>query len=69
MQFKAGNKAILNHENNKKKVLLFQYIKTSFVRYEGEIRLIDYEYFRAPDKDLNIRKAIRFIFEKTEKLA
>ena len=61
MAFVRGNKAILEHAENGKSLLLFQILrKGKGVRYVGEHGLAGWEYVRAPDTKMRMRNAIIF---------
>ncbi len=63
MAFIRGNAAIRDHESAGKNVLLFLYDRKAYVRFEGEMRCVDYDYFLTPDRDGNQRNGIRFRLE------
>ena len=61
MTFTRGNKALLEHIENKKKVFLFEKTNQSgFWKFIDELKFVDYEYFRSKDKKGNYRNAIKF---------
>jgi len=60
MQFVRGNKAIRDHVENGKDLLLFKYVDPGKVQFIGEMVCIGYEIVRAPDVTGTMRKAIRF---------
>ena len=63
MQFRAGNRAIRDHEDNGKDLHLFQYVRQGFVRYLGQMVCVGYHFRRAPDQSGNLRQVI--VFELT----
>lgn len=65
MEFTKGNKAILDHEANRKSVFLFEKISRGEWRYIDELTLVDYEYFETPDNSGNLRQGIKFRFKST----
>ncbi len=62
MEFKSGNKAIRDHQENKKKVLLFEETKKTFIELKSELKLIDYSFIQTLDSKKRNRKAIQFKF-------
>jgi len=64
MKFIRGNLALRDHVNNGKRVFLFEYHRTGFVKFITELEIFDYDYFPTPDKNLNNREGIKFIFKK-----
>ena len=62
MEFKSGNKAIRDHYENGKKVLLFEETKKTYIELKEELKLIDYSYIQTLDSKNNNRKAIQFKF-------
>jgi len=67
MEFIRGNQAIRDHEINSKKLLLFLYERQAHVRFEGEVRCVDYDFFRTTDREGKNRKGIRFNLEIIKK--
>ena len=62
MEFKSGNKAIRDHYENGKKVLLFEETKKTYIELKEELKLIDYSYIQTLDSKNKNRKAIQFKF-------
>jgi len=60
MEFVRGNKAIRDHVEDGKDLLLFKYVAPGKVQFVGEMVCIGYEIVRAPDANGTMRKAIRF---------
>lgn len=61
MTFTGGNKAIRDHRENGKDILLFEDLgKGKGVRYTGMFECASWSYVDAMDKKKNIRKAIAF---------
>jgi 5-methylcytosine-specific restriction protein A len=60
MVMAKGNRAILDHVNNNKIILMFEYTKKAVVRFVGEAECIDYHEDSRPDSNGNIRKAFVF---------
>lgn len=63
MQLTKGNLALAEHLSTGKRVFLFEYVQRGYVQYKGELELIDYDYFTAPDRDGQQRAAIKFFFK------
>jgi 5-methylcytosine-specific restriction protein A len=64
MKFIRGNLALRNHINNGKRVFLFEYQRTGFVEFITELEIFDFDYFPTPDRNLNNREGIKFIFKR-----
>ena len=63
MKFDRGNKALLNHKETGKKVLLFEKTKRSGLwTYIDELELIGWHYFISKDVSGSKRNSIKFIF-------
>ena len=60
MKFIRGNKAIRDHNENNKKILLFQETKETYIKLDSELNFIDYEYIQTIDREGNNRSAIQF---------
>jgi len=60
MKFLRGNKAIRDHQQNDKKILLFQETKETYIKLDSELNFIDYEYIQTIDREGNNRSAIQF---------
>lgn len=60
MQFVRGNKALRDHIENGKDLLLFKYVDSGKVQFIGQMVCIGYEIIQAPDMTGRMRKAIRF---------
>ncbi len=60
MAFKGGNTAIRDHMKTGKDIHLFEYIKTGYVKYVGQMVFVSFKYRFAPDQNKNIRKIIVF---------
>ena len=64
MQFIRGNKAILEHQSNQLKLLIFEGgAERSYVRFIGEAILVSYHEAIGPDRNGNQRKVIVFELE------
>ena len=67
MKFIRGNKALKDHQTNRKRVFLFFSAKQrSYVKFEAELELMDWNYFDTYDLNKKNRKAIRFSFKRKE---
>ncbi len=55
-----GNLAIRDHQENRKSLFLFEYVKTGYVRFIGEAVCIGYHTEQQPDVNGNYRNAIIF---------
>lgn len=64
MEFSRGNLALRDHLKNGKRVFLFEYIRTGYVRFETELETIDFDYFETHDRNGNIRLGIKFFFKR-----
>jgi len=62
MTFTKGNKAILNHEENEKKLYLFENQTKGQWKFIDELKLVDYDMFYTPDTNGKQRKGIKFKF-------
>ena len=62
MEFKGGNRAIRDHYENEKRILLFQETKKTFIEFKEELELIDYSFIQTLDSENTNRKAIQFKF-------
>lgn len=66
MEFKKGNKAIREHEQNKKTIYLFNYVSSGTVEFIDEMTYINYETQLAPDNTQNLRQVIIFHLKRTD---
>jgi 5-methylcytosine-specific restriction protein A len=65
MRFIKGNLALRDHLKNGKRVFLFEYERSGFVKFITELEFYDVDFFDAPDLNKNNRVAIRFFFTRT----
>jgi len=65
MKFERGNLALRDHLKKGKRVFLFNQVEKSYVKFESELELIDYDFFIGSDKEKNDRVAIKFFFKRT----
>lgn len=64
MKFNRGNLALREHVNNGKRVFLFEYVQTGYVRFVSEMEIIEIGYFETHDTKGQMRSAIRFFFKR-----
>jgi 5-methylcytosine-specific restriction enzyme A len=64
MTFTRGNIALRDHLVNGKRVFLFQYVQTGFVRFVSELEFFDADYFETHDRNGNFRIGIKFFFKR-----
>jgi hypothetical protein len=64
MKFIKGNLALRDHIQNGKRVFLFEYIQSGFVKYVSELDFYDVGYFETQDTSKNLRTGIKFFFKK-----
>lgn len=67
MQFVRGNLSLRNHLNLGKRIFLFTEDKRSYVKFEAELELIDYDFFPGSDREGRQRTAIKFFFKRLGK--
>lgn len=67
MSFIRGNLALREHLNKGKRVFLFVYVAKGIVRFESELELIDFDFFKGPDSNGNERTAIKFFLKRVGK--
>ncbi|MFX4301517.1 HNH endonuclease [Alicyclobacillus tolerans] len=68
MEFTKGNKAIRDHVKDGKDLHLFNYVRTGFVKYLGQMQYVGHHKRRSHDKNGNDRKAIVFELIKIQQL-
>jgi 5-methylcytosine-specific restriction protein A len=64
MKFIRGNLALKDHLDNGKRVFLFEYERTGYVKFNCEIEFFDYDYFDTPDINGKDRIGIKFFFKR-----
>lgn len=64
MEFTRGNLALMEHQNQGKRVFLFEYVQTGWVRFESELEFYDADYFETPDRNGDMRIGIKFFFNR-----
>lgn len=64
MRISHGNKALVTHRHDGKRVFLFEQLGQGAVRFVCEVELFDYDYFVAPDTNGDSRLAIKFFFQR-----
>lgn len=65
MKFIKGNLALRDHKENGKRVFLFEYVSSGFVKFISELVVFDFDYFETFDTSKKLRQGIRFFFHKT----
>lgn len=60
MQFIKGNKAIRDHINNGKSIMLFKYVKQGYVEFVCELYYIGHHYKQVRDREGYMRQSIVF---------
>lgn len=65
MAFVRGNLAIRDHIENNKQLHLFEYVRTGYVRYAGEMQYRGHQIRNAVDLNKNVRKVIVFELIRT----
>ncbi|OOZ39701.1 hypothetical protein BOW53_10595 [Solemya pervernicosa gill symbiont] len=60
MRMSNGNRAIREHKNTNKRVLLFESVESGAVRYVGNCEYITHHIEERPDKNGDLRNAIIF---------
>tara|TARA_Y100001970_G_C14107613_1_gene789054 strand:- start:30 stop:1250 length:1221 start_codon:yes stop_codon:yes gene_type:complete len=68
MTMTKGNKSVWNHEENNKKLHLFESTKKTksdgFWKYIGEMKLVDLEMYKSKDKKGFTRESFQFVLEE-----
>jgi hypothetical protein len=64
MRFVKGNLALREHIKNGKRVFLFEYERSGYVKFISELEFYDIGYFDTPDINKNERVGIKFFFKK-----
>ncbi len=64
MEFTRGNLALRDHLNTGKRVFLFEYVKTGYVKFVSELEFFDTGYFETHDTSGKERIGIKFFFKK-----
>jgi 5-methylcytosine-specific restriction protein A len=67
MQFARGNLSLRDHIKSGKQIFLFTEDKRSFVKFEAELELVDFDYYTGNDRESNERTAIKFFFKRCGK--
>lgn len=67
MQFVRGNLALRDHMKLGKRIFLFTEDKRSYVKFESELELIDFDFFSGYDRGGQKRTAIKFFFKRVGK--
>ncbi|WP_312923236.1 HNH endonuclease [Empedobacter brevis] len=66
MEFKRGNKAILNHKEDQKKLYLFEGDGKGSCIFISEMEFVSFEFFETIDVEGNYRSAIKFALKQIE---
>jgi hypothetical protein len=64
MKFIKGNLALRDHLQNGKRVFLFEYVQSGYVKYVSELEFFDVGYFETHDTEKQLRIGIKFFFKK-----
>lgn len=64
MKFIKGNLALRDHITNGKRVFLFEYERSGFVKFISELEFYDVDYFETPDINKDNRVGIKFFFKR-----
>ena len=64
MKFIKGNLSLRDHIRTGKRIFLFTEQIRSFVKFEGELELHEFDFFEGPDRKGNNRIAIKFFFKR-----
>ena len=64
MKFVKGNLALRDHINNGKRVFLFEYERSGYVKFITELEFYDIGFFDTPDINKNNRVGIKFFFKR-----
>lgn len=64
MEFTRGNLALKEHLEKGYRVFLFEYVRKSYVRFEAELELFDFDFFTTHDRNGDLRDGIKFFFAK-----
>ncbi len=66
MELKRGNKAILNHRQENKRLFLFEGDGKGNCTFIAEMKFLSYEIYKAKDVNNTYRNAIRFALKEIE---
>lgn len=64
MEFLRGNRAIQNHQLDRKSLYMFEQTRTGHVRFYGEMRVLSHYFKKGPDTDGRMRDVIVFVLER-----
>lgn len=65
MKFVKGNLALREHLNNGKRVFLFEYVRSAYVKFVSELEFHDFDYFETKDSSGHLRVGIKYFFKRT----
>ena len=60
MEMARGNRAIVEHSENEKRLLLFEYVASGLVRFLGEVEYLGHHVEERPDRNGDPRNALIF---------
>lgn len=69
VEMRRGSRAIRDHIENDKRLLVFSQVRKGFVEFLGEFLYVDYEEVLAADENGNPRTAFRFALQRTDQEA
>jgi len=64
MKFIKGNLALRDHVSKGKRVFLFEYERSGFVKFVSELEFYDVDFFETPDINKDNRIGIKFFFKR-----
>lgn len=64
MKFTKGNLALRDHVKNGKRIFLFEYVRTAYVKFISEMEYYDIGFFETHDTSKKSRQAIRFFLKR-----
>ena len=64
MEFRLGNKAILNHKANGRELHLFKQQNSGLYQYLGQFDYASHAIIEGKDSENNIRKLIQFTIKR-----
>jgi len=64
MRFIKGNLALREHMKSGRRIFMFSSNGKAFVKFEGELELVEFGFFEGPDREGNERVSIKFFFKR-----
>ncbi len=64
MKFTRGNLALKNHLLDGRRVFLFEYVRSGYVKFVSELEFYEADYFETHDREGNWRIGIKFFFKR-----